>query len=638
MKSNIETYLRLKPLLEDNDNNTNDNKKIKSKMINYEIESNQRNKIFIHIPEELRHGYINNMKKSYEFKFTGIFEPKTTQEQIFAKLGEKVINNSIEGYNSTIFCYGQTGSGKTYTMCGNDNLKERGIIPRLLIAFFKRIREEKNKNINYDVYISYIEIYNENAYDLFDKSHFREPLENWRKIIVYEDNYGNIMLKNMSMIKVENEQQALDLLVTGNYIRHASSTSMNLASSRSHAIFSLVIEGKDKNTEIMRLSKINLVDLAGSERLKTNNKNDSIFNETKYINLSLSFLEQVIVSLGDKDKGKINHIPYRNSLMTTILKDSLGGNCKTILIANASSNSKYLDETLSTMRFALRCAKVKNEITRNEHMDLNVLVNQLQTENTYLKKKIDELEKNKNNINDNKIIENKNYLPILDGELSEFEKDECKILISDYLNDKTEGKKIKAKNVNQLFYIIDFLIDYINNKETNYKNKMTEMINENNELLRLAKAEDEKYKKINETINKYNLGRYFMETFGKEKNNISNFDDKMSIKTDNNMNEFISSIDSDNINNIFVNNDNNNNNNINYNKTNINNNNSNIYSNKDKINNINNIPNNIHNNTYINSNYIKKNNKLNGNNDIYINGKKLKKMNSFSKKNNNNNI
>ena len=581
MKSNIETYLRLKPLLEENDNNINDNKKIKCKMINYEIEKNQKNKIFFHVPEELSQGYINNMRKSYEFKFAGIFEPKTTQEQIFAKLGPKVINNSLEGYNSTIFCYGQTGSGKTYTMCGKDDLKERGIIPRLLISFFKKINEESNKNINYDVYISYIEIYNENAYDLFDKSHFREPLENWKKIIVYEDNYGNIMLKNMSMIKVENEQQALDLLVTGNYIRHASSTSMNLASSRSHAIFSLVIEGKDSNTELMRVSKINLVDLAGSERLKTNNKNDAIFNETKYINLSLSFLEQVIVSLGDKDKGKINHIPYRNSLMTTILKDSLGGNCKTILIANASSNLKFLDETLSTMRFALRCAKVKNEISRNEHIDLNVLLNQLQTENSLLKKKIEEIEKNKNS--ENKTIENKNNLPILDGELSEFEKDECKILISDYLNEKNEGKKIKAKNANQLFYIIDFLIDYINNKETNYKNKMTEMINDNNELLKLAKAEDEKYKKINETINKYNLGKYFIEAFGKEKSNsISNIDDKTSIKTDNNMNEFISSIDSDNIKNIFVNNDNIN---LSNNKNNFSNK-SNIYSNKDKINNI----------------------------------------------------
>ena len=634
MKSNIETYLRLKPLIDDNENNIIDNKRFKSKMINYEIDNNIKNRIFIHTPEEIRQGYINNMRKSYEFKFSGIFEPKTTQEEVFAKLGNKVITNSLEGYNSTIFCYGQTGSGKTYTMCGNDNSKERGLIPRLLISFFKRIREEKNKNINYDVYISYIEIYNENAYDLFDKSHFREPLENWRKIIVYEDNYGNIMLKNMSMIKVENEQQALDLLVTGNYIRHASSTSMNLASSRSHAIFSLVIEGKDNDTEIMRVSKINLVDLAGSERLKTNNKNDVIYNETKYINLSLSFLEQVIVSLGDRDKGKINHIPYRNSLMTTILKDSLGGNCKTILIANASSNLKFLDETLSTMRFALRCAKVKNEVTRNEHMDLNVLVNQLQTENSILKKKIEEVERNKGN--NNKIIENnKKNLPILDGELSEFEKDECKILISDYLNDKNEGKKINAKNANQLFYIIDFLIEYINNKESSYKTKMTEMINENNELLKLAKAEDEKYKKINDIINKYNLGKYFMEAFNKEKNSInSNIDDRLSLKNDtnlNNMNEFISSTDSDNIKKIFVNNDNSN---LTYNKISYSNLTGNIYSNKDKINNISNE------NTYnsvTTNHYSKKNNNPNNNvKNVYINGMKLKKINSFSKKSNTN--
>ena len=634
MKSNIETYLRLKPLIDDNENNIIDNKRFKSKMINYEIDNNIKNRIFIHTPEELRQGYINNMRKSYEFKFSGIFEPKTTQEEVFAKLGNKVITNSLEGYNSTIFCYGQTGSGKTYTMCGNDNSKERGLIPRLLISFFKRIREEKNKNINYDVYISYIEIYNENAYDLFDKSHFREPLENWRKIIVYEDNYGNIMLKNMSMIKVENEQQALDLLVTGNYIRHASSTSMNLASSRSHAIFSLVIEGKDNDTEIMRVSKINLVDLAGSERLKTNNKNDVIYNETKYINLSLSFLEQVIVSLGDRDKGKINHIPYRNSLMTTILKDSLGGNCKTILIANASSNLKFLDETLSTMRFALRCAKVKNEVTRNEHMDLNVLVNQLQTENSLLKKKIEEVERNKGNNNKN-IENNKKNLPILDGELSEFEKDECKILISDYLNDKNEGKKINAKNANQLFYIIDFLIEYINNKESSYKTKMTEMINENNELLKLAKAEDEKYKKINDIINKYNLGKYFMEAFNKEKNSInSNIDDRLSLKNDtnlNNMNEFISSTDSDNIKKIFVNNDNSN---LTYNKISYSNLTGNIYSNKDKINNISNE------NTYnsvTTNHYSKKNNNPNNNvKNVYINGMKLKKINSFSKKSNTN--
>ena len=575
MKSNIETYLRLKPLLDEKNNSL-----INNKMIKYRIEEeNDKSKIKIEIPKEYNKDYYKS-KKSYEFKFNGIFEQNSLQEEIFKKIGSKIINASLEGYNSTLFCYGQTGSGKTYTICGkndsNINSKEyknseKGIIPRLIVSFFNKIKEKKNTNNSYSIYISYIEIYNENAYDLFDKSHYNSPLENWKKIIVYEDNYGNLIMKNMSMIKVENEEQALDLLETGNYIRHVSSTSMNMASSRSHAIFSIIIEGKNNSNDIITVSKINLVDLAGSERLKSLNKNETIYNETKYINLSLSFLEQVIVSLGDKEKGKINHIPYRNSLMTTILKDSLGGNCKTILIANVSSDIKYLDETLSTMRFALRCAKVKNEITKNEHIDLTVLINQLQTENLFLKKKL---------------IENNKKLPYIEEELTEFEKDECKILISDYLNVKNKEKRIKAKSVNQLFYIIDFLIDYINKKEKSYKDKIKEIIKENDELIKMAKIEDEKYKKINEIINKNNLGKFFFEEFNLKENNYSfNIENsKASIKADNNINEFISSFDSDNIYNIF-----NNDSNTSCNKYNNKINDDSVYLNKNKIENKNNI-------------------------------------------------
>ena len=141
-------------------------------------------------------------------------------------------------------------------------------------------------------------------------------------------------------------------------------------------------------------------------------------------------------------------------------------------------------------------------------------------------------------------------MPYLNQELSEFEKDECKILISDYLNEKNKGKKIKATNVNQLLYIIDFLIEYINNKEKSYKEKMTELLKENDELIKMAKIEEEKYKKINNIINKNNLGKFFVEEFNiKEKNfNFNSSYDKMSFKTDNNINEFNSSLDSDNMN------------------------------------------------------------------------------------------
>ena len=543
MKSNIETYLRLKPLIingiSNQQNNNSNNNSTFSSLYNINIQNefqnqqnlienqimdyslNQsKNQISIHIPDEMRKGYVNNMKKSYDFQFNGIFEQNSSQEEIFEIIGKKIIKKSIEGYNNSVFCYGQTGSGKTFTMCGSKNWKERGLIPRILIDLFKTTREIKN--YNFDIFISYLEIYNENAYDLLDKNHSEVELENWKKIIIYEDNYNNIMMKNLSMIKVENEQQALDLLITGNYIRHISSTQMNMASSRSHAIFTIIIEGRDLNNEIIRVSKINLVDLAGSERMKSNNQNITS-TETKYINLSLSFLEQVIIALNEKEKGNRSHIPYRNSLMTTILKDSLGGNCKTILIANVSSDIHYIDETMSTMRFALRCAKVQNEISKNEHMDLNILVNKLYNENQDLRNKIEMFQKNQGG----NFIINKNYLEILNKELTDFEKDECKILISDYLNDESENKKINASNANQLFYIIDFLIDYIKNKEKKYKKEMTELLQENKELIKLAKVEDEKYKKINEVIQKNNLSQYFRGLI-KENNEIINSNDKIS--------------------------------------------------------------------------------------------------------------
>jgi len=298
--------------------------------------------IDIKVPDDLRKGYVNNLKKSYDFKIDGIFDTNSSQEDIFNKIGKKVVKkyilfylplfitqnqSSIEGYNNTVFCYGQTGGGKTFTMCGSKVWKERGLIPRFIVDLFKQIKSIKN--YEYEVYVSFLEIYNENAYDLLEKQHSEIDIENWKKIVVYEDNNSNIILKNLSMIKVENEHQALDMLMTGSFIRHVSSTPMNLASSRSHAIFSLVLEGKD-SSDITRVSKINLVDLAGSERMRSIRYDPSLTNETKHINLSLSFLEQVIIALNQKSTGR-THIPYRNSLMTTILKDSLGGNCKTVI-------------------------------------------------------------------------------------------------------------------------------------------------------------------------------------------------------------------------------------------------------------------------------------------------------------------
>lgn len=435
------------------------------------------NSIEVYLPEESsKRNYVNNNKKIINFKFTSIFESNTSQDVIYNKIGPNLIKNALNGYNSTVFCYGQTSSGKTYTMSGGKQWKERGLIPRFLLDLFQNIKSLENTYF-YEIYISYLEIYNENAYDLLDTNNSND-IEKWKKIFIYEDNSSNIVMKNLSTIKVLNEQQALDLFMTGNYNRQVTSTPMNMASSRSHAIFSIILEGRKLNSETIIASKINLVDLAGSERLnKTALMNsygnnfyyidaNSLINETKYINLSLSFLEQVIIALNEKNKNNRIHIPYRNSLMTTILKDSLGGNCKTCLIANCSTDLQNIDETLSTLRFALRCSKIENEVSVNSHMDLNMLVTKLNMENTALKLKLENLEKNvsgnTSNISNNIVSQYKN--------LSSTEEDECKMIINDYIIQKT--KNLNVKNTNQLFFIINYLIDYIKSKEKLFKDKL----------------------------------------------------------------------------------------------------------------------------------------------------------------------
>jgi len=172
---------------------------------------------------------------------------------------------------------------------------------------------------------------------------------------LFEDQNQNLHLKNLSIHQIDSEQDALNLLVTGNYIRKVSSTPINHSSSRSHCIFTLAIEGKDLETNEVMTSKLHLVDLAGSERIYKSEPDSLIKKEARYINRSLSYLEQVIIALYEREQGSRDHVPFRNSMMTSILRDSLGGNCRTVMIANMSLDLDNEDETVSTARFAVRC-------------------------------------------------------------------------------------------------------------------------------------------------------------------------------------------------------------------------------------------------------------------------------------------
>jgi len=203
---------------------------------------------------------------------------------------------------------------------------------------------------------------------------------------MYQDDDGNVHMKNLSVHQCQNETQGIDLLIMGNFIRKVSSTSMNNSSSRSHCIFTLIIESRSKEDNSSFISKLHLVDLAGSERISKGHIEGNLVNETKHINLSLTYLEQVIIALKSLQQGKRAHIPYRNSAMTTILKDSLGGNCRTSLIACLSIDCENFEETISTCRFALRCGQLENTVKKNEVLDYAAMIKKLKNENTQLQK------------------------------------------------------------------------------------------------------------------------------------------------------------------------------------------------------------------------------------------------------------
>jgi len=337
--------------------------------------------IAVHIPKHDQ-GLINNQRENYQFAFTRVLDQSITQEAVFETVAQPVVDSVIEGYNGTVFAYGQTGSGKTFTITGGaERYVDRGIIPRTLSYIFGKIAEKADTA--YEVRVSYLEIYNEAGYDLLDPSHETKGLEDLPKVTLQEDHDGRIHLRNLSAQLARNEEEALNLLFVGDTNRMISETPMNMASSRSHCIFTISIEARPSGSDVVRRSKLHLVDLAGSERVKKTGIEGTVLREARYINLSLHYLEQVIVALQEK-----KFVPYRNSMMTSVLRDSLGGNCKTVMVATLSSEEAFLDESVSTARFAQRVALVSNRLEVNEELDPKLLVARLKAEVRELKEEI----------------------------------------------------------------------------------------------------------------------------------------------------------------------------------------------------------------------------------------------------------
>ncbi|XP_037704775.1 kinesin-like protein KIF15 [Choloepus didactylus] len=325
------------------------------------------------------------------FTFDHVADMDTTQESVFSTVAKSIVESCMSGYNGTIFAYGQTGSGKTFTMMGPSESDQfshnlRGVIPRSFEYLFFLIEREKEKagaGKSFLCKCSFIEIYNEQIYDLLDSAsaglYLREHIKK-----------GVFVVGAVEQV-VTSAAEVYQVLSGGWRNRRVASTSMNRESSRSHAVFTITIESMEKSNETVniRTSLLNLVDLAGSERQKDTHTEGMRLKEAGNINRSLSCLGQVITALVDVGNGKQRHVCYRDSKLTFLLRDSLGGNAKTAIIANVHPGSRCFGETLSTLHFAQRAKLIKNKAVVNEDTQGNV--SQLQAEVKRLKEQLAQL-------------------------------------------------------------------------------------------------------------------------------------------------------------------------------------------------------------------------------------------------------
>ncbi|XP_070595405.1 kinesin-like protein KIF3A [Erythrolamprus reginae] len=316
------------------------------------------------------------------FTFDTVFGPESKQLDVYNLTARPIIDSVLEGYNGTIFAYGQTGTGKTFTMEGVRAVPElRGIIPNSFAHVFGHIAKAEG-DTRFLVRVSYLEIYNEEVRDLLGK-------DQTQRLEVKERPDVGVYIKDLSAYVVNNADDMDRIMTLGHKNRSVGATNMNEHSSRSHAIFTITIECSEKGVDgniHVRMGKLHLVDLAGSERQAKTGATGQRLKEATKINLSLSTLGNVISALVD---GKSTHVPYRNSKLTRLLQDSLGGNSKTMMCANIGPADYNYDETISTLRYANRAKNIKNKARINEDPK-DALLRQFQKEIEELKKKLEE--------------------------------------------------------------------------------------------------------------------------------------------------------------------------------------------------------------------------------------------------------
>ncbi|XP_075459657.1 kinesin-like protein KIF1B isoform X19 [Ascaphus truei] len=306
-----------------------------------------------------------------------------SQNRVYNDIGKEMLQHAFEGYNVCIFAYGQTGSGKSYTMMGKQEETQAGIIPQLCEDLFEKINDNNEDDVSFSVEVSYMEIYCERVRDLLNPKNKGKPACAGAPLL-------GPYVEDLSKLAVTSYTDIADLMDAGNKARTVAATNMNETSSRSHAVFTIVFTQKkldvDTNLSTEKVSKISLVDLAGSERADSTGAKGTRLKEGANINKSLTTLGKVISALAEvsKKKKKTDFIPYRDSVLTWLLRENLGGNSRTAMVAALSPADINYDETLSTLRYADRAKQIKCNAIINEDPN-NKLVRELKDEVTRLK-------------------------------------------------------------------------------------------------------------------------------------------------------------------------------------------------------------------------------------------------------------
>lgn len=297
--------------------------------------------------------------RDYRFVFDSLFDENTTQEEIYLRTTRPLLDSILDGYNSTVFAYGATGCGKTHTILGTQS--DPGIIFLTMKELYKRIDDLADTRV-FDISVSFLEIYNETIRDLL------EPETPSKKLILREDCKNKITVSNLLTRQPSSVEEVMELLLFGNENRTLSPTEANAASLRSHAVLQINVTSRSRTASLDQehtFATLSIIDLAGSERAAATKNRGARLNEGANINKSLLALGNCINALCDPRRR--NHVPYRDLKLTRLLKFSLGGNCKTVMIVCVSPLSQHYDETLNTLKYANRAKEIKTKLIRNRH-------------------------------------------------------------------------------------------------------------------------------------------------------------------------------------------------------------------------------------------------------------------------------